>query len=876
MTVRIKKTLIEDSLPLEAIGIYSKRDKRPQKGHLSSMHLWWARKPLPAARMAVIASLLPIPKDNFTRQQLLQKLEYLCTPTGAKDIQTLEEVHKIILEAHSNTPRILDPFAGGGSIPSEALRCGCEVHATDLNAVSVIICLCALKFPRILKQKLQKENTIAEEIMKWGKLVEQRAKKLIEEFYPSNVNGAQPLAYLWARTIICPNPACQKEIPLIQTFWLSKKRQQKIAMVLSKNLEVSIAHSNDITFDPSQGTIKRGSAICPLCHQPISSKNIRTIGQSQGFGLFPLVVLERDPKGKKNFREFCLDDEIAYENAVNFLKQLEAEHTDTELSLVPSELAPPTGHRSCSNAVYGLRTWGMLYNDRQALALTVFVSEVRRIYQDILKETRDEELAKILTTCLSLAVDRVADRLTTLTRLETSAVSFPSLFAGASLPMIWNYAELNPFNGKLGSFNRAVSWVANAIQKQAEILTQAKVIVTRSDAKNLPYPDTYFDAVITDPPYYDSVSYADLSDFYYVWLKRMIGEFYPELFRTPLTTKKEEIIMSRLRTGGNTDLARKNYESDLADAFAEIRRVLKPEGILVLMYTHKSTLAWENLLNSLLRAGLFVTASWPIHTEITNRHRALGVASVGATIFLGCRKREETQKIGYLSEIKADIAQSLPQRINHLWKIGVRGADFFISAIGYAMEYFGRYSHIEQLSGESVDIKTWLTIVSEMVTDFVLGKLLFGRSQTEIDLISRFYLLCRWLYGTAQIPFADADLLAKALGIESSSLTQYYPIIHKKGAYITLPEPKSENTNLLKEKTLIERIQKAALLWGAGDYSTLQKYLENSSLREEYAWEFAQGLEEIILPGNKEKQLLQGLLSFRGQLEVSYKGAGNS
>ncbi|MFX0095920.1 MAG: DUF1156 domain-containing protein, partial [Candidatus Hodarchaeota archaeon] len=858
------KTLIEDSLPLKAIGLYSKRDKRPQKGHISSMHLWWARKPLPAARMAVLTSLLPAPKDDFNRQQMLQKLEYLCSPAGAKDSSALEEVRKIILAAHNNhTPRILDPFAGGGSIPLEALRCGCEVHTTDLNAVSVILCLCALKYPQILKQKVKGKQSIADEITKWGTIVEQRVQTRIGQFYPIGINKTQPIAYLWARTIICPNSFCEKEIPLIQSFWLSKKRQQKVAMLLSRDLDVKIVYNSDITFDPSRGTIKRGTATCPCCKQSIPSQKIREIGQLEGFGLFPLVVLEKNSKGKKIFREFCLNDKEAYASAVKFLKTLEIKQSSRDLSFIPSEMAPPVGHRSCSNAIYGLRTWGMLYNRRQALSLAIFASEVKNVYQDILNEVKDEKLAKILTTYLSLAVDRLADRLTTLTRLESNSVSFPSLFAGASLPMIWNYAEVNPFNGEMGSFNRAVSWVAQAIQKQAKILTQKPAIVACADAKALPYPDNYFDAIITDPPYYDSVNYSDLSDFYYVWLKRMIGEFYPNLFRTPLTNKKAEIVMSRLRAGGNTKLARKNYESALTDAFKEIKRVLKPEGTVVLMYTHKSTLAWENLLNSLLRAGLYVTASWPIHTEINNRHRALGVASVGATIFLVCRKRHKTQEMGYLTELKAEMVHTLPQKIDHLWKVGVRGVDFFISAIGYAMEYFGKFSRIVQLSGEPIDIRTWLTIVSEMITDFVLGQILFHQSQAEIDPISRFYILCRWLYGTNQIPFVEVDLLAKAMGIESSSLTQYYPIIHKRGAYITLPELERESTDLLSERTLIENVQKAALLWSAGNYAQLQDYLLTSPLREDYSWRFIQGLEEICLPGNKEKKRFQGLLSFR-------------
>jgi adenine-specific DNA methylase len=423
--------------------------------------------------------------------------------------------------------------------------------------------------------------------------------------------------------------------------------------------------------------------------------------------------------------------------------------------------------------------------------------------------------------------------------------------------------------------------------------------VIQASATSLPYPDNYFDAVITDPPYYDNVPYSYLSDFFYVWLKRTIGDLYPELFATPLTPKTDEIVAYSHGEGG-FEGGKKFFEDMIAKAFREIYRVLKPDGIACIVFAHKSTEAWETIINALLNSGLYLTASWPVHTEMKARLRAKESAAMASSIYMVCRKRQETgdrtqetggKRIAYYNEIKPLIEQRVREKLDQFWNEGIGGSDFFISAIGPAMEVFGKYESVEKLSGEKVSAKELLEFVRKSVSEYALTRILTPKTESRtpnlggIDEETRFYLLWRWTYNSAKVHFDDARKLAQAVGIE---ITEQWGngFIKKDKEFISVLSAKERGRSLLEriQKTgyriqeqklssttpasrllysvsLIDVLHACLLYWEQNKRKAISELLEETgNLNNNAFWQVAQAISEVLPEGDKEKQMLQGFL----------------
>ena len=387
--------------------------------------------------------------------------------------------------------------------------------------------------------------------------------------------------------------------------------------------------------------------------------------------------------------------------------------------------------------------------------------------------------------------------------------------------------------------------------------------VLQGTATKLPWPDNYFDAVLTDPPYYDNVPYSDLSDFFYVWLKRTIGDLYPDLFATPLTPKSEEMVADASKAGGMENATRR-FEDMLTQAFREIHRVLKPDGIAVIVFAHKTTEAWETVINALLEAGLYMTASWPIHTEMQARLRAQESAALASSIYMVCRKRTASE-VGEYPKVRKEIDARVRQKLAQFWEEGIRGADFFMSAIGPAVEAFGKYARVEKLSGERVSVAELLEYVRMVVAEFALERVLGSAQLGGVDAPTRFYLLYRWTYNHARVPFDEARKLAQGLGLELTALWGEGGLIEKHKDYISVPTPldraRSEKfTNETTFATIIDALHYALWLWERNAQKRLQEHLAATYGGSETFWQVAQAIAEVLPEGDKEKQLLQGLL----------------
>jgi adenine-specific DNA methylase len=405
-------------------------------------------------------------------------------------------------------------------------------------------------------------------------------------------------------------------------------------------------------------------------------------------------------------------------------------------------------------------------------------------------------------------------------------------------------------------------------------------VVKQASATSLPYPDNYFDAVFTDPPYYDNVNYAELSDFFYVWLKRSVGDLYPELFMTPLTPKTKEIVSNPVRHG-DSGKAKQFFEDMLKKAFREISRVLKPNGIAVIVYAHKSTSGWETLINSLIDSGLVPTASWPIDTEMKARLLAKESAALASSIYFVCRKMER-EEIGWLNEVKEEIKNHIAQKLEKLWEEGVSGADYFIAGIGSAIEIFGKYEKVMDYEGKEMSARELLDYVREVVTDYTIKQILHNGIAGELSPLTRFYILWRWTYGEAKVEFDEARKLAQSVGINlekewNASLRRQKGFIKKEKAFIKVLGPQDRILDQLQDaEDLIDVLHYVLLLWKEGKKATMKEVLEKTGYgTKEVFYRVAQAISETLPTESKEKKLLDGFLSGKERLmeEIKSKGA---
>ncbi|MBO9352261.1 MAG: DUF1156 domain-containing protein, partial [Thermomicrobium sp.] len=394
--------------------------------------------------------------------------------------------------------------------------------------------------------------------------------------------------------------------------------------------------------------------------------------------------------------------------------------------------------------------------------------------------------------------------------------------------------------------------------------TATTATVVQGSATQLPWPDAFFDAVLTDPPYYDNVPYSDLSDFFYVWLKRTVGDLYPALFSTPLTPKSQEMVAHASRAGGMEE-AKRRFEAMLTQAFREIHRVLKPEGIAVIVFAHQSTDAWETVIRALLEAELYMTASWPIDTEREGRLRAQESAALASSIYMVCRKRT-TGQVGEYAQVRREVEQRVRERLQHFWDQGIRGADFFMSAIGPAVEAFGRYARVERLSGERVTVPELLQHVREVVARFALERILHHAAQAgSVDAPTRFYLLYRWTYNHARVPYDEARKLAQAVGVELASLTGSHGLVVRDKEDVRVPTPieRAKDSRFLKRESftsMIDALHAACVLWSQNAQTALEDLLSTTHGSNEAFWQVAQAIAEVLPENDKERQMLQGLL----------------
>jgi putative DNA methylase len=772
MIPRECKRLAEVDFPIAVVSKHSAKEKSIRHGHPSTLHLWWARRPLAACRAMLLGLLLPDPcdphcpedfkktarellprvqgdvrpKDEDLRAALLKFIGDFANWDVASDRTYLEVSRGLVKAAHGEeTPLVVDPFAGGGSIPLEALRLGCEVFASDLNPVACLI------LKTMLEDIPRHGPNLAEELRRVGAQIKQAAEKELAEFYPIDSDGARPIAYLWARTVRCESPNCGAEIPLIRSFWLCKKANRRRALKYkvirsdgaTPRVEFEICQP-ETENEVSNGTVNRAKATCVCCNIVLPPDRVRAQLREQrggadaifnkvaarGGGALLLVVVTL--KTGEQGRLYRLPTSQDYSTVWKARKRLEGEASKklpNGSSPVPDETTPAGGGSGAGRAFsiqnYGMMQFGDLFTARQKLALLTLRSLIANL----------DSVSLAAKEIAAVALSRFTDISNALCRWENTKTQVRNLFTRQALPMIWDFAEPSLFGEQAGDYTVTLGTMIRVMESIPANLRTGQTQLADASESQLPAEST--GCWFTDPPYYDAIPYSDLSDFFFVWLKRVLPN-HPLLrdpfdLNNPLTPKQREAVQDETKKVNSRVKDRAFFEEKMAAAFAEGRRVLKEDGVGCVVFAHKTTEGWEALLSGMIRGGWVITASWPIVTESGTRLRAKDSAALSTSVHLVCRPRTE-RRTGDWSEVLRELPNRVRDWIDRLQSEGVRGADLVFACIGPALEIFSRYSRVETAEGREVKLPEFLEKVWEVVGRTALEQILGtaeGRSRND-------------------------------------------------------------------------------------------------------------------------------------------------
>ena len=778
------KRLIEVDLPIRAISAHARKDQNIRKGHLHTMHVWWATRPLASCRAVILATMLPDPADPncpkafraeaqrvlkpFTgrnladpavlRQSLLEFVADLAAWDAGVNPTYLSAARKLVAAAHPDgPPLVLDPFAGAGSIPFEALRVGANSFAGDLNPIPVLLNKVALEYLPKYGPRL------AERVEKWGKWVMEQARKKLARYYPADSKGNIPLAYIWARTITCEGPGCRTEVPLLGMLWLSRRPKNRVALRYCGDSKAKQVHVE--VFKPASERdvlppiVNRFSATCPCCGYTTPYKSVREQLRRKRGGTNDarlLAIITLDKHGGRHFRLPDEADLRTVSKAARDLERIEKAHTGPR-PFVPQEPTPecrgPGASRAFSLQRYGMERWSDVYLPRQALTLGTFCRLVGEAREQVLKVESDPGFADAVASCLALGVTNTAPMLCACSYYGHD--HFRTVFQGSGLPMKPDFAEANPLMPKLvGGVEYALGLVVAFLEREGAAIESAGT-VARSSATKIPLPDDSVAYLVTDPPYYDAVPYAALSDFCYVWLKRAVGGIHRDLFAMEVTPKAEECILDPgPPADGGPSKDRNYFEATMQAALVDARRALKPDGVGVIIFAHKGTAGWEALLNAIVNAGWTVTASWPIDTERASRMRARNSAVLGSSVHLVCRPRENpdgslrTGDVGDWREVLTELPKRIHEWMPRLSEEGIVGADAIFACLGPALEVFSRYSRVEKASGEQVSLRDYLEQVWAAVSQEALRMVFEGADASGFEEDARLTAMWLWTLST--------------------------------------------------------------------------------------------------------------------------------
>ena len=809
-----RKKLIEVDLPLDEINAESAREKSIRHGHPSTLHLWWARRPLAACRAVIFASLVDDPgecEDEFPtkseqdeeRERLHDLIRRLVKWENSSDENLIAEaryeIARSVARSNGETPPpeadraavlrylndkalpIYDPFAGGGSIPLEAQRLGLRAVASDLNPVAVLINKALIELPPKFsgkppinpdadpmgmmtgkftgRGKNRKPEQIpwrgaaglANDIRYYGKWMREEAHKRIGHIYPKaklpDGGDATVIAWLWARTVPCPNPACGVDMPLMTTFQLSKKANNRhwTKPVYDREANAISFHvqNHDDGIDLERTVIRGGKGVvCIACSGTSPHAYIREQSKAGNMGeQMTAIVAEGDRKRL-------------------FVSPTEA-HIETALSAKPKwrpNGSLPDKALGFRVQGYGFSEWHQLFTERQLIALTTFSDLLRTVRDVVIKQGGEPGYADSICTYLALAVGRDANGRSNFSRWQNGGDKVSAVFSRQAIGMLWDFAESNPFCAATQNWNAQVNWIAQVIERLPNYANYGKV--HQADASTTIHAETG-PVIVTDPPYYDNIGYADLSDFFYVWLRPLLRDIYPDMFAGILAPKQEEMIAAP-----RFDDARERFEDLMGKTLKLIRERCSPEFPSSIFYAYKqqeerskgtSSTGWETMLSALVNTGFQIIGTWPMRTELANRPRSIDSNALASSVVLVCRPRPLDAPVTTRDKFLIELKRELPAALDHLTREGhIAPVDLAQAAIGPGMEVYSKYAHVVKVDGGFVSVRDALIEINHVISEYHSGE------QDDLDAASQFCV--GWLreYGYAEGEFGRAEVLAQA------------------------------------------------------------------------------------------------------------------
>ena len=830
-----RRKLIEVDLPLDDINRESAREKSIRHGHPCTLHMWWARRPLAACRAVIFASMVDDPSscpDEFPTEDeqraererlhdIIRKLvKWESTDESKPAVRALlaearYEIARSVARSRAETAPtnpaevldylrekalpIYDPFAGGGSIPLEAQRLGLKAIASDLNPVAVLINKALIELPpkfknqapvnpeadRIgmmvgkgkKKQRFPWHGTsgLADDIRYYGAWMREEAFKRIGHLYPkakpSDGSKATVIAWLWARTIPCPNPACGVQMPLLKTFQISKKENNEhwIKPIIDRTAKrVSFVVQNHSGSVPEGGTVDSNGAICIACNSAVPLSYVREQARAGKIGeQMTAIVAKGDRK-----RVFVSPTDAHIQTAIS-----------AEPAWQPRENLPNQAMNLRVQG-YGITHWHQLFTKRQLTALTTFSDLHTAVRSQITQDGGNDDYPDAICTYLALAVGRETDMCSSFDRWHNSGAFVTGVFARQSIPMIWDFAESNPFSDSTGNWIAHIEWIAKVVERLPADVNRGAVY--QADASTTIHAQDG-PVIVTDPPYYDNIGYADLSDFFYVWLRPMLRDIHSGLFTSILVPKDEEMIATPFRF----ENSRQRFEDLLNKTLKLIRERCSPEFPSSIFYAYKQqeeeregrvSTGWETMLSAIISAGFEIVGTWPMRTEYAVRSNVQsGTNSLASSVVLVCRLRPDDAPTATRRQFFDALEKELPMALDQLTQKGhIAPTDLAQAAIGPGMQIYSRYSRVETISGEPVSVREALVAINRAIADYD------ERQEGDLDSESRFCL--DWLkqHGYEEGPYGDAETLARAKNAAIGKLQDVDGLLTAEGGRVKL------------------------------------------------------------------------------------------
>ena len=811
LTMSKIKKLIEVALPLDAINAASAREKSIRHGHPSTLHLWWARRPLATARAVIFASLVDAPsshpelfptkqEQDRERKRLFGIIERLVQWKNINDKELFDEAYAEIKRyCGDEMPTLLDPFAGGGAIPLEAQRLGLKAIAADLNPVAVMINKAMIEIPpkfadmppvnpKDRSAMLGAESDwhgargLAADVRYYGELLKQKAFEKIGHLYPKVKNpetgeDATVIAWIWARTVKCPNPACGCEMPLVKSFWLSKKNGNEAyiePIVKDGQIEYSVCHGHD--HDHVQdGTIVNRKAKCVACGETVPLSYIQEEGKQKRVNHKLMAIVLEGEHGR------------VYADAnESFLEKISPDDIDIpnmELAYAPRYMVPE---------LYGMEHYEDLFTPRQLKMLKTLVEILPEVKENVIADIKRnnsnhvqaEEYSKAIMVYLAFLVDKLADYNSAVCSWNSSGEKMRNTFGRQAIPMVWDYAEANPFSHSSGCIDNMLEWIEKSV-RHLPASRYGQVM-----QKNASQDNGLRNIVVsTDPPYYDNIGYADLADFFYLWLRQSLGRFYPEIFGTMQVPKKEELIASPYRFDSKKGMTNKQqakafFEDGMKSVCINLHKYARDDVPVTIYYAFKqndmdeqvvASSGWETMLNAIIDAGFAITGTWPVRTEMGARLRSFESNALASSIVLVCRKREQTGQVCSRKDFLRQLRSELVGAIEKLQSASIAPVDMMQSAIGPGISVFSRYDHVIEADGSKMSVRTALQIINQELDAF------FGGQSEGLDAESRFAVELFAQSGFDELDFGTADVLARAKNTSVAKVADTGAIISGRG-----------------------------------------------------------------------------------------------